>query len=152
MEIGKKLPAFERPASRGRTVTHRDFAGKKLVVYFYPKDATPGCTLEAQDFRDLHAQFVEAGVEIVGVSRDSVASHDKFCEKQDLPFTLISDPDESLCNAFGVIGEKNMYGRKVLGVIRSTFLFDAKGVLRHEWRGVRVKDHAAKVLEAARAL
>ena len=126
--------------------------GRKLVVYFYPKDATPGCTLEAQDFRDLHPQFQKAGVDIVGVSRDSVTSHEKFCAKQNLPFKLISDADEKLCTAFDVIHEKNMYGKKMLGIVRSTFLFDETGALRREWRGVKVKGHAEEVLEAARAL
>lgn len=127
-------------------------AGRKLVVYFYPKDATPGCTIEAQDFRDLHPQFRRAGVDVVGVSRDSVASHEKFCAKQNLPFKLISDADETLCRAFDVIHEKNMYGKKMLGIVRSTFLFDETGALRREWRGVKVKGHAEEVLEAARAL
>jgi thioredoxin-dependent peroxiredoxin len=126
--------------------------GRKLVVYFYPKDATPGCTLEAQDFRDLHPHFQKAGVDIVGISRDSVASHEKFCSKQNLPFRLISDADEKLCTAFDVIHEKNMYGKKMLGIVRSTFLFDETGALRREWRGVKVKGHAEEVLEAARAL
>ena len=125
---------------------------RKLVVYFYPKDATPGCTLEAQDFRDLYPQFQNAGVDIVGISRDSQASHEKFCGKQNLPFKLVSDADEKLCTAFDVIHEKNMYGKKMLGIVRSTFLFDETGALRREWRGVKVKGHAEEVLEAARAL
>ncbi|HVF34344.1 MAG TPA: peroxiredoxin [Candidatus Saccharimonadia bacterium] len=152
LEPGKKLPKFALPASGARTLTQADFAGRKLVVYFYPKDATPGCTLEAQDFRDRHAAFSQAGTSIVGVSRDSAASHDRFCAKQELPFPLLSDPDEALCNAFGVIRDKNMYGRTVRGIERSTFLFDESGVLRREWRGARVKGHADEVLEAARAL
>ena len=126
--------------------------GRKLVVYFYPKDATPGCTLEAQDFRDLHEEFLKLGVTVLGVSRDSVASHEKFCAKQNLPFELISDADEKLCRAFDVIHEKNMYGKRVLGIVRSTFLFDERGALVREWRGVKVKGHAKEVLEAARAL
>lgn len=152
VEAAKKLPAFTLPASGDRTLAHTDFAGRKLVLYFYPKDSTPGCTIEAQDFRDLHAEFARAGVAVVGVSRDGVRSHDGFCARQELPFPLLSDADESLCNAFGVIRDKNMYGRKVRGIERSTFLFDERGVLRREWRGIKVKDHATEVLEAARAL
>jgi thioredoxin-dependent peroxiredoxin len=152
IEPGKKLPKFKLDASGGATLTNADFAGKKLVLYFYPKDSTPGCTLEAQDFRDRAKQFDSAGVAVVGVSRDSVKSHDNFCAKQGLAFPLLSDADETLCNAFGVIRDKNMYGRKVRGIERSTFLFDERGVLRREWRGVRVKGHADEVLEAARTL
>ena len=151
-ETPKKLPKFSLPASGGRNLASGDFAGRKLVLYFYPKDATPGCTLEAQDFRDRHAAFAKAGVELVGVSRDSARSHDNFCLKQQLPFALLSDADETLCNAFGVIKDKNMYGRKVRGIERSTFLFDERGALRREWRGVKVKGHADEVLEAARSL
>ena len=151
-EAAKKLPAFTLPASGDRTLAHTDFAGRKLVLYFYPKDSTPGCTIEAQDFRDLHAKFARAGVAVVGVSRDGVRSHDNFCAKQELPFPLLSDPDEVLCNALGVIKDKNMYGRKVRGIERSTFLIDGKGAVRREWRGVKVPGHAAEVLEAVRAL
>jgi len=152
IEPGKKLPKFKLPASGGATLSDADFKGTKLVVYFYPKDSTPGCTLEAQDFRDRAKQFDKAGVALVGVSRDSVKSHDNFCAKQGLAFPLLSDADEALCNAFGVIKDKNMYGRKVRGIERSTFLFDERGVLRREWRGVKVKGHADEVLEAARSL
>lgn len=153
LAIGDKLPDLTLPASGGRTLNLRkDFKGKALVVYFYPKDNTPGCTLEGQDFAALHAKFQKSGVEILGVSRDSVKSHDNFCAKYGFPFALLSDPDELACQAFDVIREKSLYGRKYLGVDRSTFLFDAKGVLRREWRGVKVKGHAAEVLEAARAL
>jgi peroxiredoxin Q/BCP len=121
-------------------------------VYFYPKDNTPGCTLEGQDFAALHAKFRKAGAEILGVSRDSVKSHDNFCAKYGFPFALLSDPDETLCKALDVIREKSLYGKKYLGIDRSTFLFDAKGVLRREWRTVKVKGHAAEVLEAVQAL
>ena len=152
IEPGKKLPKFKLPASGGATLADADFKGRKLVVYFYPKDSTPGCTLEAQDFRDRAKQFDKAGVAVVGVSRDSAKSHDNFCAKQDLSYPLLSDADETLCNAFGVIKDKNMYGRKVRGIERSTFLFDDRGVLRREWRGVKVKGHADEVLEAARSL
>ena len=127
-------------------------AGKKLVIYFYPKDMTSGCTRESQDFRDLHAAFRKAGAQIVGVSRDSVASHEKFKEKEQLPFELLSDADEKLCKAFDVIKEKSLYGRKYLGVERSTFLLDATGTLRREWRKVKVPGHAEEVLEAAKSL
>lgn len=153
LAIGDKLPDLTLPASGGRTLSLRkDFKGKALAVYFYPKDNTPGCTLEGQDFAALHAKFKKAGVEILGVSRDSVKSHDNFCTKYGFPFALLSDPDELACKAFDVIREKTLYGRKYLGVDRSTFLFDAKGVLRREWRTVKVKGHAAEVLEAAKAL
>jgi len=151
-DIGQKLPAFKLQANGGATVTNKDFKDRKLVLYFYPKDNTPGCTLEAQDFRDRHKAFAKAGTAVVGVSRDSVKSHEGFCAKQNLPFTLLSDPDEALCQALGVIKDKNMYGRKVRGIERSTFLFDGKGVLRRQWRGVRVPGHVDEVLAAASAL
>ena len=140
------------PATGDKTLSLDDFKGSKLVLYFYPKDNTPGCTLEGQDFRDRHTQFQKAGVVILGVSRDSVKSHENFKAKQGFPFDLLSDADEKLCRQFDVIHEKNMYGRKVMGVVRSTFLIDADGVLRQEWRKVRVKGHVDEVLEAARSL
>ena len=152
LEPGQKLPRFTLPASGGNTLGHGDFKGKPLVLYFYPKDSTPGCTLEAQDFRDRHKDFRKLGVQVVGVSRDSVRSHDNFCAKQSLPFPLLADTDEALCQAFGVIKDKKMYGRTVRGIERSTFLFDAKGVLRNAWRGLRVPGHVDEVLEAAAAL
>ena len=152
IDIGQKLPAFKLQANGGATVTQKDFKDRKLVLYFYPKDNTPGCTLEAQDFRDRHKAYAKAGIAVVGVSRDSVKSHEGFCAKQNLPFTLLSDPDEALCQAFDVIKDKNMYGRKVRGIVRSTFLFDHKGVLRQQWRGVKVAGHADEVLAAAAAL
>jgi peroxiredoxin Q/BCP len=129
-----------------------DASGKKLVLYFYPRDNTTGCTLEGQSFAELYPQFRKAGVVIVGVSPDSIASHEKFKEKLGLPFELLSDEDTSLCRMFGVYKEKSMYGRKFMGVERSTFLIDAKGVLRREWRKVKVPGHAADVLEAAKSL
>ncbi|HET7844938.1 MAG TPA: peroxiredoxin [Xanthomonadales bacterium] len=147
-----KLPSFSLPASGNRTLGDRDFRGRKLVVYFYPRDNTPGCTLEAQDFRDRAKQFEKAGVALVGVSQDTVRSHDGFCAKQDLPFPLLSDVDGTLGNAFGVIKDKVLYGRKFVGIERSTFLFDANGRLARAWRKVRVPGHADEVLEAARAL
>jgi len=150
--LNKPVPAFSAAATGGESVSPAALKGKKVVLYFYPKDSTPGCTTEAQQFRDLHARFVEAGAAIYGVSRDSLKSHDNFRAKQGLPFALISDPDETLCTLFGVIKLKNMYGKQVRGIERSTFLIDAKGVLRQEWRGVKADGHAAAVLEAVGAL
>ena len=149
---GKKVPAFKLPATGEQELGLADFKGRKLVLYFYPKDDTPGCTTEGQGFRDHYEDFQEAGAEIVGVSRDSVAKHEKFKAKYDFPFELISDPDEELCNIFNVMREKNMYGRKVMGVERSTFLIDEKGVLREEWRKVKVPGHVEEVLEAVKSL
>jgi peroxiredoxin Q/BCP len=152
VKTGKKVANFSLPATGDKTLTLADFKGKNLVIYFYPKDNTPGCTTEGQDFRDRYAAFRQAGTEILGVSRDSLKSHENFKQKQKFPFDLLSDTDETLCRQFDVIHEKNMYGRKVMGVVRSTFLIDAEGVLRREWRKVRVKGHADEVLEAAQAL
>jgi peroxiredoxin Q/BCP len=149
--VGKKVPAFSAAATGG-PVSAKELAGRAYVLYFYPKDDTPGCTLEGHDFRDRLADFKRAKIAIYGVSRDTLASHEKFKAKHGLPFELISDPDEALCRRFDVIKEKNMYGRKVLGIERSTFLVDAKGVLRAEWRKVKVPGHVDAVLEAARAL
>lgn len=126
--------------------------GSKVVLYFYPKDNTPGCTTQAGDFRDLHDSFVEAGAVVLGVSRDSLASHANFKAKHQIPFELISDPDEKLCRAFGVLKIKNLYGRKVPGIERSTFVIDEAGKLVREWRGVRVPGHVAEVLETVRSL
>jgi peroxiredoxin Q/BCP len=150
--IGRKVPAFKAAARGGKTLALDDFAGKTLVLYFYPRDNTPGCTREAQDFRDRIADFRRAGAEVVGVSRDSVKSHDGFCARHDLPFDLISDPDGALCEAFDVIRDKNMYGRVVRGIQRSTFVIDGDGVLRAEWRGVKVPGHVDAVLAAVEAL
>ena len=149
---GDKIPDLTLPASGGVDIGLRSFKNKALVVYFYPKDNTPGCTLEGQDFAALHAAFKKAGAEILGVSKDSVKSHDNFCAKFGFPFALLSDKEGVACAAFDVIREKSLYGRKYMGIDRSTFLFDAKGVLRREWRTVKVKDHAAEVLEAVKAL
>lgn len=151
-KIGSKIKDFSLPSSGGGTWSSKDAAGRKLVIYFYPKDMTSGCTRESQDFRDLYSAFRKAGVEIVGVSRDSVKSHDKFTEKEKLPFPLLSDEDERLCKLFDVIHEKSLYGRKYLGVERSTFLLDGTGILRREWRKVKVPGHAEEVLEAAKSL
>jgi thioredoxin-dependent peroxiredoxin len=151
-ETGKKVPSFKLPATSGKQLGLADFKGRKLVLFFYPKDDTPGCTTEGQGFRDHYAAFQAAGAEIVGVSRDSVASHEKFKAKYEFPFELLSDADESLCTTFNVMREKNMYGRKVMGVERSTFLIDQQGVLRTEWRKVKVPGHVEEVLEAVKAL
>lgn len=126
--------------------------GKPLVLYFYPRDNTPGCTLEGQDFQRLLPSFRRAGVRVCGVSRDSLAAHGKFCAKYGFEFELLADEDETVCTLFGVIREKNMYGRKVMGIERSTFLIDAAGKLRREWRKLKIEGHAAQVLEAAKAL
>jgi peroxiredoxin Q/BCP len=152
IKTGVKVPDFSALATGGERWRLKDAAGKKLVLYFYPKDMTSGCTRESQDFRDLAPAFRKAGVLIVGVSRDSVASHGKFTEKEKLPFPLLSDTDEQLCKLFDVIKEKSLYGRKYMGIERSTFLLDGKGVLRHEWRKVKVPGHAEEVLEAAKSL
>lgn len=145
--IGKRVPALAGFTADGSTLRLSALRGGPIVVYFYPKDATPGCTLEAQDFRDLYPKFKALGCEIVGVSRDSAASHAKFCAKQSLPFPLVADVDETWCKAFDVIREKVLYGKRHMGIVRSTFLVDAAGVLRAEWRGVKVPGHAAAVLE-----
>jgi len=147
LEPGDKIPKLKGTLQDGSTLRVADLLGKPFVLYFYPKDMTQGCTLEAQDFRDLYSKFKKAGAEIVGVSRDDVASHDKFRLKHNLPFPLLADTDETWCRAFGVIGEKMLYGKSHIGVIRSTFLIDADGRIVEEWRGVRVPGHALKVLE-----
>lgn len=152
LSVGDKYPDLTLPANGGRDVGFKDFKDKKLVVYFYPKDNTPGCTQEGQDFRDLYSQFAKAGADIVGISKDSVKSHDNFVAKYDFPFTLLSDKDGAACDAFGAIVEKSMYGKKYMGIDRCTWLFDGKGKLKQVWRGVKVKGHAAEVLEAVQAL
>ena len=143
---------FKAEATGDKTISLKELRGSNVVIYFYPKDATPGCTLEGQDFRDLHKSFTKANTVIFGVSKDSIASHEKFKEKQSFPFDLLSDPDEKLCKKFDVIKEKNMYGKKYMGIERSTFLIDADGKLREEWRKVKVKGHAEAVLEAVKGL
>ncbi len=146
------IPEFQLPATGGQPFSLAAVRGKTLVLYFYPKDSTPGCTTEAQQFRDLHDEFVQAGCVIAGVSRDSVKSHENFKAKQNLPFTLISDADETLCTQFAVIKEKKLYGKLVRGVERSTFVIDGQGVLRHEWRGVKAPGHAQEVLDFIKTL
>ena len=150
--IGKKVANFSLPATGDKDVSLDDFKGTNLVIYFYPKDSTPGCTLEGQNFRDSLDAFEQAGTAILGVSRDSIRAHENFRAKQGFPFDLLSDSEEKLCRQFDVIHEKNMYGRKVMGIVRSTFLIDGDGILQKEWRKVRVKGHVDEVLEAAQAL
>jgi peroxiredoxin Q/BCP len=150
--LGKKIPAFALPATGGQTIKLADLKGKNLVLYFYPKDSTPGCTTEGQDFRDHYDEFQALNTEVLGVSRDSLKSHENFKTKQSFPFELLSDGDETLCRLFDVIKEKNMYGKKVMGIERSTFLIDGKGILRAEWRKVKVAGHVGEVLNAIKAL
>jgi peroxiredoxin Q/BCP len=150
--IGKKLPAFSLPRSDGALWKTSDVAGSKIVLYFYPKDMTQGCTLEGRDFRDLHPAFKRAKTTVLGISKDSCERHAKFRAKEEFPFELLSDEDEKICRLFDVIREKSLYGRKFMGIERSTFLFDSDGKLAREWRKVRVKGHATEVLEAARSL
>ncbi len=150
--LNRVIADFSVPAPRDNTIRLKDLRGQNVVIYFYPKDSTPGCTTEGQDFRDLHARFRRQETVVLGVSRDSIASHEKFRDKQKFPFDLISDPDEELCKKFDVIQEKTLYGRKFMGVERSTFLIDADGKLRSEWRKVKVNGHAAEVLEAVKGL
>jgi thioredoxin-dependent peroxiredoxin len=151
IEIGKKAPAFTLEGTRG-TWSLEDGKGTAVVIYFYPRDNTSGCTQEGLDFSALQPQFKKAKAQIFGISPDSVASHEKFKTKMSFAFDLLSDPDQKVCNLYGVFKEKSMYGRKYMGVERSTFLIDAKGVLRHEWRKVKVKNHAEAVLAAVKAL
>ena len=150
--IGKKVTDTKLPATGEQELKISDFKDKNIVLYFYPKDSTPGCTREGQDFRDNIAKFRRASTVILGVSRDSLKAHENFKAKQDFPFDLLSDKEEKLCKQFDVIKEKNMYGKMVLGIERSTFLIDKKGVLRQEWRKVKVDGHVAEVLDAVKAL
>lgn len=158
LEVGDRIPDLTLPSAApgasadGKDIALRSYKGRKLVLYFYPKDNTPGCTQEGQDFRDLHADFVKAGADIVGVSRDSLRSHNNFITKFNFPFPLIADTEQQLCDAMGVIVEKSLYGRKYMGIDRSTWLFDGKGVLRQCWRKVKIKGHASEVLAAVQAL
>ena len=145
--LDTKIPDFTLPATSGQQFSLAAQAGKVVVIYFYPKDSTPGCTTEAQQFRDLYDRFVAVDAVILGISRDSVKSHENFKAKQALPFGLASDADETVCNLFAVMKMKNMYGKQVRGIERSTFVIDRKGVLRKEWRGVKVPGHAQEVLD-----
>lgn len=151
-KIGNKAPNFNLPATGDKSINLKELRGKNVVLYFYPKDSTPGCTTEGQDFRDRKAKFTRANTIVLGVSRDSIKSHENFKTKQKFNFDLVSDAEEKACKAYDVIKEKNMYGRKVLGIERSTFLIDKEGALVQEWRKVKVKGHADEVLEAAKAL
>lgn len=150
--LNSPVADFTATATSDVEVSLSALKGKNIVIYFYPKDSTPGCTTEGQDFRDLYTQFQELDTVIFGVSRDKIRSHENFKAKQEFPFELITDPEESLCQLFDVIKEKNMYGKKHMGIERSTFLIDKEGVLRQEWRKVKVKGHAEEVLEAVKAL
>lgn len=152
VEIGDKAPSFTLPTDGGGKVSLKDFKGKPVVLYFYPKDDTSGCTAEACAFRDQLPDFSKLKTTVIGVSRDSAASHDKFKTKYQLPFPLASDEDGKVCEAYGVWAEKSMYGRKYMGIERSTFLIDGNGILRGVWRNVKVPGHVEAVLEAAKAL
>ena len=150
--LNKALPEFEALATGGVKFTPQAYAGQIVVLYFYPKDNTPGCTVEGAQFRDLHKQFAKLGAVVVGISRDSLKSHENFKTKMAFPFELLSDADEALCGKFGVMKMKNMYGKKVRGIERSTFLIGPDGKMVREWRGVKVPGHAEEVLEAVKAI
>jgi len=152
IDTGDKAPGFKGVTDGGGSLSLKDLKDKKVVLYFYPKDDTPGCTAEAQGFRDAVNDFAKLGVEIVGVSKDSVKRHDKFKSKYDLPFKLISDEDGKICDAYGVWQEKKNYGKIYMGIVRSTFLIDEKGRVAEVWRNLRVKGHVDRVLEAAKGL
>ncbi len=152
LAIGQPVPDFTASATSDQRVSLNDLRGRNVVLYFYPKDNTPGCTTEGQDFRDHHGDFDALDTVVLGVSRDSIKSHESFRAKHAFPFDLIADSDESLCRLFDVIKPKNMYGRQVMGVERSTFLIDKEGVLCQQWRKVKVSGHVAEVLAAVRSL
>lgn len=152
VETGKKVKNFKLPATGDREISLDDFKGKNVVLYFYPKDSTPGCTTEGQDFRDAKARLTRQNTVVLGVSRDSLKSHENFKARQKFNFDLLSDTEEMLCNQFDVIKMKNMYGKQVRGIERSTFLIDGKGVLRQEWRKVKVKGHVDEVFDAVKSL
>ena len=150
--VNKPLPEFEAVATAGVRFTPESHKGHAVVLYFYPKDNTPGCTTEAMQFRDKHKDFQKAGALVFGVSRDNLASHEKFKQTLELPFELIADTEEKLCHMFGVVKNKIMYGKKVKGIERSTFLIDATGIMRAEWRGIKVAGHVDEVLKAVKGL
>ena len=152
VSVGKKVPAFKLPATGEQTIASKDLLGKAYVLFFYPRDNTPGCTTEGENFRDNYAKFRRRKVAVLGVSRDNMRSHERFKAKFDFPFPLLSDEDEKLCGIFDVIKQKNMYGKKVRGIERSTFLVDADGKLRREWRKVKIDGHVEEVLEALKEL
>ena len=149
---GKKCPIFKGDSTNNKTISNKDFLGKNLVIYFYPKDSTPGCTTEGQDFRDNYKTFKKLNTDILGVSRDSVKSHDNFKQKQSFPFELLSDPEEIMCKAFDVMKLKSMYGKEYIGVDRSTFLISSEGKIIKEWRSVKVKGHVDEVLDEVKKL
>lgn len=148
LEVGDRAPAFSAPSQGGRTVSLADYQGRKLALYFYPRDKTPGCTRQSCNLRDNTEALAKHGIAVVGVSPDDVASHESFADKYNLPFPLVADPEKEIMNAYGVWGEKNMYGRKVLGVKRTTFLIDEDGVIVHVFRRPRIASHAAEILRA----
>ena len=150
--INKPLPEFEALATGNESLSNQSLIGQTVVLYFYPKDNTPGCTTEAMQFRDKYKDFVKAGAAVYGVSRDNMKSHDDFKEKLELPFELIADTEEKMCHMFGVVKNKIMYGKKVKGIERSTFLIGADGLLKQEWRGLKVPGHVEEVLKAVKAL
>ena len=150
--LNQPIPDFELPSTGGKSFKLSDYRGKTLIIYFYPKDATPGCTAQGQQFRDTYAEFRGAGAEIFGISRDSLKSHENFKAKFSLPFELLSDADEIACGLFDVIKQKNMYGKQVRGIERSTFVIDANGMLVREWRKVKVDGHVAEVLSFVQSL
>ena len=150
VEMGKSIPDFELSATGDQSIRLSGLRGRKLVLFFYPKASTPGCTQEGQDFRDLYKAFHAAGAEILGISRDGLKAQENFKSKHEFPYELLSDKDETVCRLFDVIKEKNMYGKRVMGIERSTFLIDEEGRLRHEWRGVKVKGHAQEVLDTVK--
>ncbi|WP_435923941.1 thioredoxin-dependent thiol peroxidase [Paenibacillus sp. DYY-L-2] len=152
MAVGQPVPDFRLPASGGGEIALSDFRGRKVVIYFYPKNMTPACTQEACDFRDRSGELQKLGAVVIGISGDPVKSHDKFREKQNLPFPLLSDEDHEVCRMFGVWQLKKLYGREYEGIVRSTFLIDEAGILVKEWRGIRVKGHADQVVEAVKEI
>ena len=149
---GKKCPIFKGDSTSNKTISNKDFLGKNLVIYFYPKDSTPGCTTEGQDFRDNYKNFKKLNTDILGVSRDSLKSHENFKQKQSFPFELLSDPEEIMCKAFDVMKLKSMYGKEYIGVDRSTFLISSEGKIIKEWRSVKVKGHVDEVLDEVKKL
>ena len=149
---GKKCPIFKGDSTSNKTISNKDFLGKNLVIYFYPKDSTPGCTIEGQDFRDNYKTFKKLNTDILGVSRDSVKSHENFKQKQSFPFELLSDPEEIMCKDFDVMKLKSMYGKEYIGVDRSTFLISSEGKIIKEWRSVKVKGHVDEVLDEVKKL
>lgn len=152
IHIGAAVPDFELPATNGQTLSLSQLRGRNVLLYFYPKANTPGCTQEGQDFRDRHADFMAANTVILGVSRDGLKAQQSFKDKYAFPFELLCDTQEELCHLFGVLKEKNRFGRRYMGIERSTFLIDATGVLRQEWRGVKVSGHAEEALQAVHGL